>query len=96
MAQIRVVYNSEPSFPATAQHPDAVRYQVGGKWVDAIGGQPTLDEVNAVLNHGQAGGASAMLERQRTETLDDLNAAIAALPAAQQQAFTLIKKLLEV
>jgi hypothetical protein len=46
---IRCVYSEEPSFPATDQHPDAVRYQVGGYWVDAIGGEPTLGEVEAVV-----------------------------------------------
>jgi hypothetical protein len=46
---IRCIYTSEPSFPATDQHPDAVRYFVDPYWVDAIGGQPTLDEINAVL-----------------------------------------------
>jgi hypothetical protein len=49
MTTIRCIYASEPDFPATDQAPDAVRYQVGNYWVDAAGGAPTLDEVNAVL-----------------------------------------------
>jgi hypothetical protein len=44
MATIRVIYEAEPDFPATAQHPDAVRYQVGEYWVDAVGGAPTQVE----------------------------------------------------
>lgn len=50
MSTIRCIYEEEPNFPATDQHPDAVRYVVGGRFVDAIGGEPTQAEVNAVLN----------------------------------------------
>lgn len=50
MSTIRVIYEAEPTFPATDQHPDAVRYQVAGFWVDAVGGRPTEAEVLAVLN----------------------------------------------
>jgi hypothetical protein len=49
MSTIRVVYQAEPEFPATVQHPDAVRYQVGGNWVDAVAGAPTQAEIDAVL-----------------------------------------------
>jgi len=49
MTQIRCIYSEEPKFPATDQHPDAVRYQVGANWVDAIGGEPTQAEIDAVL-----------------------------------------------
>lgn len=49
MSTIRCVYSREPKFPATDQHPDAVRYAVAGKVVDAIGGEPTLEEVAAFL-----------------------------------------------
>jgi hypothetical protein len=35
MALIRVIYEAEPDFPV---HPDAVRYQVGDYWIDALGG----------------------------------------------------------
>lgn len=49
-----VVYTAEPKFPASDQHPDAVRYRmtVAGRdvWVDATGGQPTAAEVAALLN----------------------------------------------
>lgn len=49
MTTIRTVYSVEPNFPATDQHPEAVRYQVSGYWVDAIGGEPTADQVAAFL-----------------------------------------------
>jgi hypothetical protein len=44
MATIRVIYEAEPDFPATQHHPDAVRYQVGEYWVDAVGGAPAQVE----------------------------------------------------
>jgi hypothetical protein len=44
------VYDEEPSFPPTDQNPDAIRYQIGGNWVDAVGDAPTRDEVTALLN----------------------------------------------
>jgi hypothetical protein len=47
---IRTVYTEEPRFPATDQHPSAVRYHVGSQWVDAIGGQPTPGEIDAFLH----------------------------------------------
>jgi len=47
---IRVIYEQEPKFPATDQHPDAVRYKIGSLWVDAMGGKPTQAEVDAILN----------------------------------------------
>lgn len=56
MSDIRCIYrNSPPDFPATDQHPDAVRYgpiTFNGEqvFVDAIGGEPTAEEIEAVLN----------------------------------------------
>lgn len=65
MSTIRVVYTEEPSFPATDQHPNAVRYYVLADntvvdkvkegalvrcVVDVLDGPPTIEEVNAVLN----------------------------------------------
>ena len=47
MSTIRAIYAAEPEFPATDQHPDAVRYEIGGRWVDAIGGPPTQEEIDA-------------------------------------------------
>lgn len=64
---IRVVYSEAPNFPATAQHPDAVRYKIG-KWiVDAIG-KPTLAEVEAFVNP----------PAEKVETVADLKAALIA------------------
>lgn len=48
---IRCIYEEEPKWPATDQHPDAVRYKVGQFWVDVIGPAPTLEEVMAVKYH---------------------------------------------
>jgi len=50
MSVVCCVYRSVPTFPASDQHPDAVRYQIGDLYVDAIGGEPTLQEVKLVLN----------------------------------------------
>ena len=57
MSTIRCIYfDDAPRFPATDQHPDAVRYTVRSDSlgrdvvVDAIGGKPTAAEVDAVLN----------------------------------------------
>lgn len=47
---IRTIYEQEPNFPASDQHPDAVRYQVGRWWVDVIGAEPTEAEVEALVN----------------------------------------------
>lgn len=50
MSQIRAVYShGVPSFPATDQHRDAERFTVGPYIVDAIGGAPTIDEIEAFL-----------------------------------------------
>jgi hypothetical protein len=49
MTTIRVIYEAEPDFPPTDQHPEAVRYQAGEYWVDAIGGAPALEELDKVL-----------------------------------------------
>ena len=55
MSTIRVIYEEEPHFPAIDQHPAAARYRVGKYWVDAIGGEPTQAEVNAILNPPKSG-----------------------------------------
>lgn len=50
---IRVIYQVAPNFPATDQHPAAVRYSVdvdGTTWVvDAVGDAPTPDDVRPFL-----------------------------------------------
>lgn len=53
-----------------------------------------FNEVQAAKVRGQ-GGAAAMLARQRSEAVDQLDSAIAALPAVQQPAFRLIQQLLK-
>lgn len=56
MSQIRCIYHpvkgkaTQPDFPATDQHPDAVRYLLGLYYIDAIGGKPTQEELDAALN----------------------------------------------
>ena len=55
MSQIRTIYRAAPSFPATDQHPDAVRYPVGALWADAIGGQPTQAEIDSFLGQDASG-----------------------------------------
>lgn len=78
---IRVVYMEEPSFPATDQHPDAVRHQVGNVWVDAIGGEPSEEDVLALfaqpLPDLQPYQFWAMLEMSGYK--DDLDAFVSAL-----------------
>lgn len=65
---IRCVYSEEPAFPATDQHPDAVRYVIGGFWVDAIGGEPSAEDVQAILRPSTSSAVAngvALKERQR-------------------------------
>jgi hypothetical protein len=50
---IRCVYEQEPNFPATDQHPDAVRHKVGRYWVDAVGGKPSEGDVTGILSPKQ-------------------------------------------
>lgn len=52
MRQIRCFYEIDPGFPATDQHPDAARYPINVgvfRFVDAVGGEPTAEEIAAVL-----------------------------------------------
>lgn len=54
MTTIRIVYWVEPNFPATDQHPDALRttltFEGNTVWVDYIGDVPTVDDVDAVVH----------------------------------------------
>lgn len=68
MSTIRCVYAQLPKFPATDQHPDAVRYVIGSFWVDAIGGQPTQAEVDLFLN--PPGPTQAELQAAAVTALD--------------------------
>jgi hypothetical protein len=65
MATIRVIYEAEPDFPPTVHHPDAVRYQVGEYWVDAVGGASV--EVEKDLE-----GLGHVLYRERREKREEL------------------------
>lgn len=56
MSTVRCIYSDEaPRFPATDQHPAAARYAVRSAYlgrdvlVDAVGGEPTTQEVDALL-----------------------------------------------
>lgn len=57
MSTIRVIYHGKPQIRSPkSQHPDAERYLVKSElfgrdvYVDAIGGEPTTAEVDAVLS----------------------------------------------
>lgn len=67
MSQVLCVYATAPNFPATEQAPTATRYQVGNVWVDAIGGQPTQAEIDAVLNPDIASVDLAILNTALTQ-----------------------------
>lgn len=73
---------TEPNFPATDQHPDAVRYLVGLYYVDATDGEPTAEDV------------AAFLRPPVKPVQDHLQAAINDLPADEQAAYTLLRDLL--
>lgn len=64
MSRVLCVYVRQPSFPAADQHPDAMRYQVGGFWVDALDGEPTLGEVGAVIEPPPASSSAEHLVNQ--------------------------------
>jgi len=85
-----VVYTQNPTFPATDQSPNCVRYQVGNQWVDSdLGVQPTQADIDALSAPGIAeiarratlkGNARAVVLINALTTKDDvaLNAAVAA------------------
>lgn len=47
---IRTIYEAEPNFPATDQHPDAKRIKIRNWVVDYIGDKPDQTEVDSMLN----------------------------------------------
>lgn len=47
--RILSVHESEPNFPSSESFPNAVRFQIGGRWVDAINGEPTEADVQKFL-----------------------------------------------
>ena len=107
MSTIRVIYEKDPGFPATDQHPDAVRYQVGTKFVDAIGGQPTQAEVDAVLGLDAASIAEAtrvasvntaisgdaQIQALKVMTVSDFDAWWTANVTTVAQAITIVKRI---
>jgi hypothetical protein len=96
MSTIRCIYDKAPNFPATDQHPDAVRYQVGSKWVDAIGGQPTQAEIDAVLNPVPVPDNGAALEQSRVDTLrKEIDDQIGSLSGDQQAVLRNMLKLID-
>lgn len=80
MTQIRCIYfpandgtRTAPNFPATDQHPQAVRYAFdhptrGALNVDAVGGAPTLADVNASL--GLDAASQAVAQRVAADATD--------------------------
>ena len=68
MSTLRVIYEAEPDFPPSAHHPDAVRYQVGEFWVDAVGDAAEVDKALADLGR--------VLYRERRENREQIARAI--------------------
>lgn len=87
MTGIRCVYrDASPDFPATDQHPDAMRYgpiqtEAGIVFVDAIGDAPTLEDIEAVMNPPQPREPTPLEKLAAAGlTADDLRAVL-GLPA---------------
>ena len=59
---ICAVYEREPEFPASDQHPDAKRYVIGRWVVDATGGCPTDQEVDATVHPPKAASGDRLAE----------------------------------
>lgn len=97
MSTIRCVYHPidgaprQPSFPATDQHPDAARYLVGPYYVDAIGGEPNLADIEALLRPSPP----LSLERDRERDVKKLEALVESLPFDEQAVPNLILKILK-
>lgn len=76
---IVTVYSHPPAFPATDQHPNATRYRVGVHYVDAVGDQPSEQEVSAFLTPPPAEDEVTRLRAQLAEiqaALDRLRQAV--------------------
>lgn len=81
---IRTVYSAEPKFPATDQHPDAVRYHFGDVWVDAVGSITEADYVAWDL-----AGAKASAAVEISELAEARRSAITAAAPGKQGAYLL-------
>jgi hypothetical protein len=83
MSTIRCIYyGAAPDFPATDQHPAAVRYTVTVSsvdyLVDAIGGKPTVAEMRVLLDPPPAETPAQKVAARLGMTLSELKAALAA------------------
>jgi hypothetical protein len=71
---IRALYEREPEFPPTDQHPDAERFAVSAgifRFCDAVGGEPTQAELEAAAGVDAAGLAlKARREQDGLEVSD--------------------------
>ena len=82
MSTIRCIYQGvAPDFPATDQHPDAVRYERTWRdqqwFVDAIGGEPTVEDMDAVLDPPPPASPTVVeFFAERGLSVDDLKSAL--------------------
>lgn len=88
MSTILCIYEKPPTFPATDQHPDAVRYAVGPYIVDALGGEPALSQIEALL-------FTSVGDSRLSAIREELRNAIESMPVEQRTPFSLILKLLD-
>lgn len=80
---IAVHFGAAPTFTAQENHPDAERFHVGNLYVDAIGGEPTQAEIDAVTQPGVPKSVTmrqARLALLQAGKLATVNAAVANMP----------------
>ena len=82
---IAVHFGAAPAFTAQENHPDADRFQFGANWVDAIGGRPTQEEVDAVTKPTFSEEKAALIEKIRAWRKDAYNALIGIGFAAREE-----------
>lgn len=74
-----VVYATQPSFPATDQNPNCIRYQVGNLWVDTDNPTPPVQaDIDAIY----APGIAAQARNSAFKTDANYQALLAQLKAA--------------
>lgn len=91
------IWNEKPPFEFAPDDVEQV-YQVGDKWVVTDDpARATQEEIDAVLASASEipSSGAGMEQRQRSQAMDSLDAAIAKLPADQRDAFNAVKQLLE-
>lgn len=70
-----VIYTAQPSFPATDQNPNCIRYQVGNLWVDTDNAQPpTQADIDAIYAPGIAEAARIATIKANTRQAFLMNA----------------------